>query len=83
MTDFDQALAIIDARVAPLASEDVALNDAAGRYLAQSLHARSDAPRHATSAMDGYAVDYASVRAGDALRIIGTSAAGAGTWCWD
>lgn len=77
MIDFDQALAIIDARVAPLASEDVALNDAAGRYLAQSLHARSDAPRHAISAMDGYAVDYASVRACDALRIIGTSAAGA------
>ena len=78
MISIDQALAIIDARVAPLASEDVALNDAAGRYLAQSLHARSDAPRHATSAMDGYAVDYASVRAGDALRIIGTAAAGAG-----
>ena len=30
MISIDQALAIIDARVAPLASEDVALNDAAG-----------------------------------------------------
>ncbi|MCC7394200.1 MAG: molybdopterin molybdotransferase MoeA [Sphingomonadaceae bacterium] len=76
MISFDEALAIVDARVAPLGSEQVALGDAAGRYLSEPLIARSDAPRHAISAMDGYAVDYASVRAGDALRIIGTSTAG-------
>ena len=71
----DQAWAIIAAAVKGLASESIALADAAGRVLAAPVVAAFDSPRSAVSMMDGYAV-----RDGDGpeLRLVGTSAAGAG-----
>ena len=51
-----QALAWIDARIAPLAGEAVALRDAAGRVLATSIVSDVDVPGFDRATMDGYAV---------------------------
>ena len=77
LISFDEAQAII-ATLPPLGqSERVAIADAAGRVLAQDVLARHDAPRHDTSAMDGYTVADGAGQ-GDTLSVIGTSAAGTG-----
>lgn len=63
--------------VAPLSAEIVAVAEAHGRILAESLVARRTQPPAAVSAMDGYAAraaDVASVPV--ALKLIGESAAG-------
>lgn len=75
----EEAIARIVAGVRPLGAETVALDDALGRTLAAPLAARRTQPPFAASSMDGYAVraaDLATVSA--TLRLIGTSAAGAG-----
>jgi len=46
----------IVAVVEPVASEEVRLSEASGRYLAAAAHARVPAPPYICSAMDGYAV---------------------------
>lgn len=56
MIDFDAACATIRALPERTARERVALAQAAGRVLAQDVVAGLDMPRHAVSAMDGYAV---------------------------
>jgi molybdopterin molybdotransferase len=75
------ALSIQDARqavlaeVRPLATEEVAVQDALGRVLAEDVTAQADVPAFANSAMDGFAV-----RAGEAgrtLQVVGESRAGA------
>lgn len=76
MPDFDEAIALLEAAVSPLGTETLSLEQAAGRYLAESLTARSDAPRRACSVMDGYAVVEASTQAGDWLDCIGEVRAG-------
>ncbi len=63
MIDFDTALALVLAEARPLPAETTALELADGRVLAQDLKARSDAPRTAVSAMDGYAVRDADLSA--------------------
>lgn len=78
MINFDEAIALIEAEVSSLGTNQVALGDAAGQVLAAPLMARSAAPRVAVSAMDGYAVVDASTRPGQSLRVIGESRAGAG-----
>lgn len=78
MISFDEAFALIASKVTPLGTETVAIADAAGRILAQSLHARSAAPRVATAAMDGYAVIDAATRPDESLQVVGESRAGAG-----
>jgi molybdopterin molybdotransferase len=50
------ALAWIDAQAAPLASEEVALEEAAGRTLAVDVIAPLDVPGFDRAAMDGYAL---------------------------
>src|SRR5947209_9507006 len=70
----DEALARVLARVRPLASEELELSVALGRYLAEDARAATDLPPFASSAMDGFAV-----RARDtpgALIVVGHSAAG-------
>jgi len=67
---------ILDA-LAPLGTEQIALNDALGRVLAVDLESRVTQPPVAVSAMDGYAVraaDVASVPA--TLTVIGEAPAG-------
>jgi molybdopterin molybdotransferase len=63
------------AEVHPPTTEDVAVQDALGRVLAEDVAAASDVPAFANSAMDGFAVR-AGV-AGRTLRIVGESRAGA------
>jgi molybdopterin molybdotransferase len=71
----DEARAQVLAAVRPLPSEDVAVQDALGRVLAEDVVAQRDVPSFANSAMDGFAVR--SGPAGRALRIVGESRAGA------
>ena len=75
VTSFDEALALLEASAAPLAAEDVPLAGAAGRVLAEPLTARSDGPRIAVAAMDGYAVQDAATRPGEPLKVIGEARA--------
>lgn len=78
MIDFDEAQRLIAAEVQPLGSEHIPIGEASDRILAEPLFARSDTPRKAVAAMDGYAVIDASTRAGEPLQLIGESRAGAG-----
>jgi molybdopterin molybdotransferase len=69
-----EALELVLGRVEPLESEDVPLDDAAGRVLAEPARSVVDLPSFAASAMDGFAL-----RAGDApatLPIVARIAAG-------
>ena len=68
--------AIIDACRAIDEQEDIALENALGRTLAQPLAARLDVPPAAVSAMDGYALRAADAVAGAELPLVGTAAAG-------
>lgn len=77
MITLDEALALLDAAVLPLPTEQVALAAAAGRVLAAPVVARRDSPRHAVAAMDGYAVCDAATRPGQPVKLIGEARAGA------
>jgi molybdopterin molybdotransferase len=63
------------AAVRPPATEDVAVQDALGRVLAEDVAAATDVPAFANSAMDGFAVRAGA--GGRTLRIVGESRAGA------
>jgi molybdopterin molybdotransferase len=70
----EEALARVLERVRPLPAEPVALEDAAGRVLAEDAPAAIDLPRFPSSAMDGFAL-----RAADApgtLPVVARVAAG-------
>ncbi len=58
------------------AVELVPLEQCLGRVLAEPIIAPIDLPPFANSAMDGYAVRAAEVRAGEPLRVVGTAFAG-------
>jgi molybdopterin molybdotransferase len=66
--------AVLDA-VAPLPAEDVAVDDALDRVLAEDVVAANDVPPFANSAMDGFVVPAGP--AGRELAIVGESRAGA------
>jgi molybdopterin molybdotransferase len=71
----DEALDLVEAHVKPLPTEEVTLEQAYGRYIAQDLRAAIDLPPFPSSAMDGYAM-----RAQDTpgtLTVVGESSAGA------
>jgi molybdopterin molybdotransferase len=74
----EAAIAAILARVPALRPESVALANANGRVLAQTLFATHDQPPFNASAMDGYAVRAADIVPGHRLTLIGVSQAGAG-----
>ena len=81
---FDEALAVVRAQALDLPAEPVALEELAGRVLAEDVLARGDHPAFTNSAMDGYAVRAADAAGGGALRLVGESRAGApyaGTVC--
>jgi molybdopterin molybdotransferase len=63
------------AAVHPLPTEDVAVQDALGRVLAEDVAAATDVPAFANSAMDGFAVRAGA--GGRTLRVVGESRAGA------
>jgi len=81
MIELEAALARVRAAVEPLGAETVALGDAAGRFLAESVSATVDLPAFDNSAMDGYAVRaddvaQAALTRPVALRVAGRVAAG-------
>jgi molybdopterin molybdotransferase len=76
MISVEAATQRIVAGFAPVATQTVAIGDAAGRVLAQAAIARLDQPPAPVSSMDGYAVRAADARAGAMLDVIGTSPAG-------
>ncbi len=77
MISFDQAVELVREQIGPIATEEIALAEAAGRFLAQDLSARNCAPRHAVSAMDGYAVQQATTVPDHWMEVVGESRAGA------
>ncbi len=70
----DEALARVLERVQPLETEQVVLDAAVGRVLAEDVHATVDLPPFPSSAMDGYAVRAADTPG--SLPIAGRIAAG-------
>lgn len=71
----DEARRVVLGTVTPLAGEDIPLDRAARRVLAEDVVAAGDVPPFTNSAMDGFAVHPAP--AGTVLRVTGESRAGA------
>lgn len=85
MITVDEALSIVLDRVQPLGIEEVSLEDALGRILAQDIIADIDLPPFDRARMDGYALRSDDVKVAPArLQAIGEIAAGdsfEGTLC--
>lgn len=71
----DDALEVVAAHVTPLEAEQVRLEHAHGRFVAEDVYATIDLPPFANSAMDGYAIRARDVPG--SLLVVGESAAGA------
>ena len=81
MISFDETIELIRSAVRPLGTEEVPIEQAAGRVLAKPVVAMIDSPRSNVSAMDGYAVRESDLsRVPVRLTVIGESFPGAG---WD
>ena len=76
LTQFEEARSLVLGYVSPLDPETVALADALGRVLAETVSARDDVPAFDNSAMDGFAVRARDSGAGVRLRIVEHSRAG-------
>lgn len=76
MIPVSEARAHLLALVSKLETEEVPLAEAAGRVLAEDMHARRDQPPFSASAMDGYAVNAAEVELHAMFKVIGEAAAG-------
>ena len=70
----DEALERVLERVVPLEAEDVPVERAAGRVLAEAARATVDLPPFASSAMDGFAVRSADTPG--TMRVVARAAAG-------
>lgn len=78
MISVEEALGFLSRHALPRRIERISLSDARGRILAEPVHARLDQPAAAVSAMDGYAVRFSDLQAGQKhFDVIGESAAGA------
>lgn len=78
MIGFDEAIGLLRPLAVPLGAQEVALEHAAGRYLAEPVVARIAAPAADVSAMDGYAVRDADLHPDVVLKVVGQSYPGAG-----
>ena len=76
MIGFEEASRLLRENVSVLPAETVPLEAAAGRFLAEDIVARFDAPRTAISAMDGYAVRADTLENGVPLEILGEARPG-------
>ena len=73
---YEKSIGLLDALDAGvLRKENVFLNDALGRYLAEDLVADENSPSQPTSAMDGYAVLHSDLASGR-IKILGDNPAG-------
>jgi molybdopterin molybdotransferase len=80
LPNYDDALAKVLAFSPALGNEDVALPDALGRVLRESLLADRDQPAFHRSAMDGFALRSADFKAGATFLVTGVVAAGQAGW---
>ena len=79
MISVAEAIQIVRQQTAPLSTEQVRIEQALGRVLAEDVVADTDLPPFDRAQMDGYAVRSQDVREAPArLRIVGESAAGNG-----
>ena len=76
MITVSEARALLFDLAGPLGTEEVPLEQAAGRVLAAPVAARRDQPPFAASSMDGYAVNAAEVEQHAMFKVIGEAAAG-------
>ena len=76
MITVEEAIGKVLAETRPLGAEQVMLDEAAGRALAEAIVATRTLPPWDNSAMDGYAVRAADVALGRPLRVTGTHGAG-------
>lgn len=76
MLSVQEARARIIALMLPTGGEIIALGDAGGRVLADSVIARLTQPPHDVSAMDGFCARSTDATAGARLRLIGAAPAG-------
>ncbi len=76
MIPVDKALQQIHACISPLPSEVVALENAAGRVLAEPVRAQRDQPPLPVSAMDGYAIRQDDLPVQQSFRLAGEVRAG-------
>ncbi len=77
MLSVEEAIAAVTESAGPLGAEEVGLSALAGRIAAQDVIARLTQPPFSASAMDGYAVRFAGMKAGARLKVIGEAPAGA------
>ncbi len=77
MISVSEALSRVLALADPLPVEEVPLQDALGRWMAQPATAQRDQPPFAASAMDGYAVA-GTPAVGDSFAVVGEAGAGHG-----
>lgn len=77
MTSEQDALAAVLAKVTVLSNSKASLIDSLGQFAAQDAFALRPLPAFDNSAMDGYAVQAASCRAGMKLHVVGEQPAGA------
>lgn len=77
MKTIAEALAETIALFSPLASEDVAIEGALGRFLVDDVRAHVEVPPFDASLVDGYAVRAAAITVGTTLPVVGESRAGA------
>ncbi|GAA4010218.1 molybdopterin molybdotransferase MoeA [Sphingomonas swuensis] len=78
MIGFDEALARVVALARPLGTEEILVEEAHGRTLAQEVVARITAPAADVSTMDGYAVRGRDLVPGAMLRVVGELFPGGG-----
>lgn len=79
MIEFDDAVELVRSVAAPLGTETVPIDEAAGRVLARPVIAEVDSPRSDVSAMDGFAVREEDLDQFPAmLQLVGSSYAGSG-----
>ncbi|MDQ1239416.1 MAG: molybdopterin molybdotransferase [Thermodesulfobacteriota bacterium] len=81
MISFEEAQALVLARVKSLESEKIPILDALGRVLANEIAAPRDVPHEDNSAMDGFAVRHEDIKgssgsSGMRLTVVGESRAG-------
>lgn len=76
MISVEAALASLIAAARPPLTEFCALEDLSGRVAADALTSQLTQPPFAASAMDGYAVQFADMKIGATLKIIGEAPAG-------
>jgi len=74
-----EALAILKSRVRPVVEmEEVTLDDATGRYLAEAIVAPRPIPSHDNAAVDGYSFSHISYEKaqGTRFKVVGEASAG-------